>query len=58
MQCIIWQKVEPELIPDPEIYIFFENRDSHITNEKVKVKTSIWNLMIKNKNWNILVKKI
>ena len=24
MQCLKWQKIELELIPDPDIYIFFE----------------------------------
>ena len=24
MQCLIWKKVEPELIPDPDTYIFLE----------------------------------
>ena len=24
MQCLKWQKIELELIPDPDMYIFFE----------------------------------
>ena len=52
------KKVELELIPDPDRYIFFQKGrrgcDSYISNNIVKPIISIWNLMIQKKNQNII----
>ena len=43
MQCLIWKKVEPELIPDPDTYIFLEKGTrigvSYISNRYSKTNS-------------------
>ena len=51
-------KIELELIPDPDMYIFFEKNKtggmSCISNRYSNSIINFWNLMTKNNNQNIL----
>ena len=51
-------KIELELIPDPDMYIFFQKGKRGgipiFLIDTAKPTISIWNLMTRNKNQNIL----
>ena len=51
-------KVRFKFIPDSDMYLFFKNgmigRFSYISERYSKANISVWNIMIQNKNQNIL----
>ena len=51
-------KVKPGFIPDTDTYIFLKIEILIFLIKNLNLTTSIWHLMIKNKNRDILISEI